>query len=92
MFNKKNVKVTAIALASFMSLGLVSLTASAAEASPWHQNNYEITELANRHHRYHPKDYSEGDRNTAAIVGAVAGYVIAKNEASLLCVGRKALC
>ena len=55
------------------------LTASAAEASPWHQNNYEITGLANRHHRYHPKAYSEGDRNTAAIVGAVAGYVIAKN-------------
>ncbi|MCH3959421.1 MAG: hypothetical protein LKE51_08435 [Selenomonas sp.] len=80
MFNKKNVKVTAIALASFMSLGLVGMTASAAEASPWqHDGDYEITQLANKHHRYHPKDYSEGDRNTAAIVGAVAGYVIAKN-------------
>ena len=80
MFNKKNVKVTAIALASFMSLGLVGMTASAAEASPWqHDDDYEVTQLANKHHRYHPKEYSEGDRNTAAIVGAVAGYVIAKN-------------
>jgi hypothetical protein len=80
MFNKKNVKVTAIALASFMSLGFVGMTASAAEASPWqHDGDYEVVQLANKHHRYHPKDYSEGDRNTAAIVGAVAGYFIAKN-------------
>lgn len=80
MFNKKNVKMTAIALAGVMSLGIGGLTASAAQASPLHHDhNYEVQELAHKHHSYHPKKYSEGDRNTAAIVGAVVGAVIAKN-------------
>ena len=80
MFNKKNVKMTAIALAGVMSLGIGGLTASAAQASPLHHgHNYEVQELAHKHHSYHPKKYSEGDRNTAAIVGAVVGAVIAKN-------------
>ncbi|SHK40375.1 hypothetical protein SAMN05216582_103144 [Selenomonas ruminantium] len=80
MLSKKNVKMTAIALAGFVSLGIGGIMASAAEASPFHTgHDYEVQELANKHHRYHPKKYSEGDRNTAAIVGAVVGAVIAKN-------------
>ena len=78
MFKKKSLKVTAVALASFVSLGVFGATAS--EASPFHSgHDYEITQLAHKHHSYHPKKYSEGDRNTAAIAGAVAGYFIAKN-------------
>jgi hypothetical protein len=81
MFSKKNVKMTAVALAGVMSLGIGSLTATAAEASPFHHHghDYEVQELAHKHHRSHPKKYSEGERNTAAIVGAVVGAVIAKN-------------
>lgn len=78
MFKKKSLKVTAVALASFVSLGVIGTTVS--EASPYHGgHDYEITQLAHKHHSYHPKKYSEGDRNTAAIAGAVAGYFIAKN-------------
>jgi hypothetical protein len=80
MFSKKNVKMTAVALAGVMSLGIGSLTATAAEASPFHHgHDHEVQELAHKHHKSHPKKYSEGDRNTAAIVGAVVGAVIAKN-------------
>lgn len=80
MFGKKSIKMTAIALAGFVSLGIGGVTVSAAEASPFHHGqDYEVQELAHKHHRYHPKKYSEGDRNTAAIVGAVVGAVIAKN-------------
>ena len=80
MFSTKNVKLTAIALAGFVSLGIGGVTVSAAEASPFHYgHDYEVQELAHKNHRYHPKKYSEGDRNTAAIVGAVVGAVIAKN-------------
>lgn len=80
MFNTKNVKMTAIALAGVMSLGIGGLTVSAAEASPLQiGHDYEMQELAHKNHRYHPKKYSEGDRNTAAIVGAIVGAVIAKN-------------
>ena len=78
MLNTKNVKMTAIALAGVMSLGIGGLTVSAAEASPF-GHNYEVQELAHRHHNEHPKKYSEGERNTAAILGAVVGAVIAKN-------------
>ena len=80
MLSKKNVKMTAVALAGVMSLGIGSLTATAAEASPFHHgHNYAVQELASKHHRSHPKKYSEGERNTAAIVGAVVGAIIAKN-------------
>ena len=78
MFKKRSLKVTAVALASFVSLGVFG--AAASEASPFHSgHDYEITQLAHKHHSDHPKKYSEGDRNTAAIAGAVAGYFIAKN-------------
>ncbi|SFT86633.1 hypothetical protein SAMN02910356_02485 [Selenomonas sp. GACV-9] len=82
MFNKKSLKVTTAAvLASFVSLGIFSATVS--EASPRHHQEfgprYEVQELAHRHHNSHPKKYSEGERNTAAIIGAVVGAVIAKN-------------
>ncbi len=77
MLSKRNVKMTAIALAGFVSLGMGGVTVSAVEASPLHYgNHYEVQELA--HHK-HPKKYSEGERNTAAIIGAVVGAVIAKN-------------
>ena len=59
---------------------LGGLTVSAAEASPFHHgHDYEVQQLAHKHHSYHPKKYSEGDRNTAAIAGAIVGAVIAKN-------------
>ena len=52
MFSKKNVKMTAVALVGVMSLGIGSLTATAAEASPFHHgHNYEVQELAGKHHR-----------------------------------------
>ena len=38
-----------------------------------------VQKKKSENHSYHPKKYSEGDRNTAAIAGAVAGYFIAKN-------------
>ncbi|MBE6074546.1 MAG: hypothetical protein E7202_08460 [Selenomonas ruminantium] len=79
MFRKKSLKITTAAvLASFVSLGIFSATVS--EASPRHHQEfgprYEVQELS---HRSHPKKYSEGERNTAAIIGAVVGAVIAKN-------------
>ena len=80
MLSKRNVKMTAIALAGFVSLGMGGITVSAAEASSFHHgHNYEVQELAHKHHNSHPKKYSEGERNTAAIVGAVVGAIIAKN-------------
>lgn len=83
MFNKKSLKVTAVALTSFISLGIFGATASEASPRPIGQD-YEVTQLAHRN-KYqpsknsHPKKYSEGERNTAAIVGAVVGAIIAKN-------------
>lgn len=81
MLSLKSVKLTAVALASCMSVGLVGMTATAAEASPRHHapayeemQDHEVTPLS-----YHRKQYSEGERNTAAIVGAVVGAIIAKN-------------
>ena len=81
MLSMKSVKLTAVALASCMSVGIVGLTATAAEASPrahapaYHEmQDHEMTPLS-----YHRKKYSEGERNTAVIVGAVVGAIIAKN-------------
>lgn len=83
MFSKKSIKVTGIALASLMTFGFVGATASVTEASS--HNNYEIQELSHRRDYRNPpprqsnKKYSEGERNTAAILGAIVGAVIAKN-------------
>lgn len=83
MFNKKNLKITAVALASVMSFGLVGMTATSAEAAS-HHHSYDY-HSHNRHHRdynrddSHAKKYSAGERNTAAIVGTIIGAVIAKN-------------
>lgn len=78
MFSKKGLKVTAVALTSFISLGIFGATAS--EASPRHSgHDYKVTQLSHRHQDSHPKKYSEGERNTAAIIGAVVGAIIAKN-------------
>ncbi len=38
MFNKKNLKITAVALASIMSFGLVGMTATSAEAASHHHS------------------------------------------------------
>ena len=76
MLSKRNVKMTAIALAGCVSLGMGGITVSAAEASALHHgHNYEVQQLSHKH----PKKYSEGERNTAAIFGAVVGAIIAKN-------------
>lgn len=82
MFSKKSIKVTGIALASLMTFGFIGATASVTEASS--HNNYEIQELSHRRDYRNPprqskKKYSEGERNTAAILGAIVGAVIAKN-------------
>ena len=79
MFSAKKLKLTACALTGIMTIGIGGLTASSAEASPWHQDKPEYQQLAHKHHRYHEKTHSQGDVNTAAIVGAVVGAVIAKN-------------
>ena len=84
MFNKKNLKITAVALASVMSFGLVGVTATSAEAAS-HHHSYDYRSHDRHHHRdynrddSHPKKYSAGERNTAAVVGAIIGAVIAKN-------------
>lgn len=81
MLSKTSVKRTAVALAGCLSIGLVGLTAAAAEASPRafapayeQMQGHAVTQLSS-----HRKKYSEGERNTAAIVGAVVGAIIAKN-------------
>ena len=82
MFNKKNLKITAVALV--MSFGLVGMTATSAEAAS-HHHSYDYRSHDRHHHRdYNPDDshskkYSAGERNTAAVVGAIIGAVIAKN-------------
>lgn len=84
MFNKKNLKITAVALASVMSFGLVGMTATSAEAAS-HHHSYDYRSHDRHHHRdynrddSHSKKYSAGERNTAAVVGAIIGAVIAKN-------------
>ena len=89
MFNGKKLKITACALTGVMTFGLMGLTAGAAEASSHHHERPEYHELAHKHHRDHKphkenrNTHSQGDVNTAAIVGvavgAIAGAVIANN-------------
>ena len=68
-------------MGKIIGIGLVGLTAAAAEASPRalapayeQMQGHAVTQLSS-----HRKKYSEGERNTAAIVGAVVGAIIAKN-------------
>lgn len=42
----------------------------------FHANESHLVEMS---HKSHKKKYSEGERNTAALVGAVVGAIIAKN-------------
>ncbi len=90
MFNAQKLKITAWALTGVMTFGLVGMTASAAEASSLkHVPHYqELSHSHDRPHRHHEeresrKTHSQGEVNTAAIVGvavgAIAGAVIAKN-------------
>ena len=79
MFKAQKLKITACALTGLMTFGLVGMTESSAEARSWHPDKPHYQELAHKHHRYHEKTKSQGDVNTAAIVGAVVGAVIAKN-------------
>ena len=101
MMNRKSMKMTAVALASFVTFGCAGLSASAAEASArpeltpvvasndWH-NSRRDRERQEAWERDHPRDMdyksshtrktkSQGDVNTAYVVGAVVGAIIAKN-------------
>jgi hypothetical protein len=83
MFNAQKLKITACALTGLMTFGAMGLTANAAEARSWHPDKPHYQELAHKNHNHHRKTHSQGDVNTAAIVGAavgaIAGAVIAKN-------------
>lgn len=89
MFNAQKLKITACALTGVMTFGVMGLTANAAEARSWHPEKPHQQELGHKHHKVHkaPKErkntHSQGDVNTAAIVGvavgAIAGAVIANN-------------
>ena len=86
MFNAQKLKLTACALTGVMTFGVMGLTAGAAEASSRLPERPHYQELSHRHD-HHPKKnrntHSQGDVNTAAIVGvavgAIAGAVIANN-------------
>ena len=83
MFTKKNLKITAVALLGVMTFGFGGIAATSAEAAS-HNRPPEHHERWDNNHRAHhssssSKKYSEGDRNTAALIGAVIGAVIAKN-------------
>ena len=95
MFSSKHLKMTACTLAAIMGMGLAGPALTAAEASSHHSSNprYERHEPVPEPHedRHEPprkhhednhetqKTHSQGDVNTAAILGAIAGAIIAKN-------------
>lgn len=84
MFNNRKLKLTACALAAVMGMGLAGPAITAAEASSHHppKPRYEKHEPPREHHQEKhetKKTHSQGDVNTAAILGAIAGAVIAKN-------------
>ena len=86
MFNAQKLKLTACALTGVMTFGVMGLTAGAAEASSRLPERTHYQELSHRHDHHHKKNrntHSQGDVNTAAIVGvavgAIAGAVIANN-------------
>jgi len=73
MFNSKKKKLIAFVLSAFMAVSVFGTTIASAHP---HDNPPPP------HHRYHgheDKGHSTGEVTTAAIVGAVAGAVIAKN-------------
>lgn len=70
MFNKKNLKITAVALASIMSFGLVGMTATSAEAAS-HHHSYDY-HSHNRHHR----DYNRDDSHAKNILLANATQLL----------------
>ena len=86
MFNAQKLKITACALTGVMTFGMVGLTANAAEASSLQLERPQYQELSHKHDQHRKKNkntHSQGEVNTAAIVGvavgAIAGAVIAKN-------------
>ena len=86
MFNAQKLKITACALTGVMTFGMVGLTANAAEASSLQLERPQYQELSHKHEQRHKKNrntHSQGEVNTAAIVGvavgAITGAVIAKN-------------
>ena len=88
MLFKNHKKITALALCGALSLGILGSSMSVTEASshhpaPRYEREYHPHMEKNQRHVSHHESksknkYSEGDRNTAAIVGAVVGYAIGK--------------
>lgn len=68
MFKSKKKKITAFALSAFMAVSIFGTTIASAH---WRNNPPPP------HH--YDKGHSQGEVTTAAILGAVAGAVIAKN-------------
>lgn len=71
MFNSKKKKLTVFALSAFMAVSMFGTTIASA-----HWND----DPPPPHHHYdNGRGHSQGEVTTAAILGAVAGAVIAKN-------------
>ena len=94
MFNAQKLKITACALTGLMTFSAAGLSAGSAEAASHTIKAPHYQELSHKHDKHHRHDrerdehknrntHSQGDVNTAAIVGvavgAIAGAVIANN-------------
>ncbi|WP_029542593.1 hypothetical protein [Selenomonas sp. AB3002] len=93
MFNAQKLKITACALTGLMTFSVAGLSAGSAEAASHTIKAPHYQELSHKHdnHRHdrerdehkNRNTHSQGDVNTAAIVGvavgAIAGAVIANN-------------
>ena len=91
MLSKNHKKLTTLALCGVLSLSILGTSMSVTEASshkqtpPSYEREHRDSHIE-KHHRnashHEPeesnKKYSEGERNTAAIVGALVGYAIGK--------------
>ncbi len=75
MYNLKKKKLTAYVLAAFMTVSVLGTTIASAHP----HDNPPPPPPRHDHNNHHDKGHSSGEVTTAAILGAVAGAVIAKN-------------
>lgn len=77
MFNMKSKKLLSATLCGMMCAGVFGTTLAEASAAQPEQSFRQMSSAPD--YEYKSRWHSQGEVNTAAIVGAVVGAVIAKN-------------